>query len=108
MLRRRKGAPKGRPAGLSVRNLFHGVAVETSRGEQVCRAAAAIAGQRFLSEEAPVLPLPDCDTPRECRCVYQHFTDRRTDKRREADIGLPNRYVATDRRGVKRRVTDRR
>ena len=108
MLRRKKGAPKGR-SSLNVRNLFHGVAVETSRGDRhACRAAAAIAGQRFLSEEAPVLPLPDCDTPRECRCVYQHFTDRRTDKRRESDIGLPNRYVETDRRGVKRRVTDRR
>jgi hypothetical protein len=74
----------------------------------MCCAVAAIAGQRYLSEEAPVLPLPDCDMPRECRCVYQHFTDRRTDKRRESDEGLPNRYVDTDRRLLTRRVTDRR
>ena len=108
MLRRKKSAPKKRPAGLGVRNLFHGVAVETPRGDGVCRAAAAIVGNRYLSEDAPSLPLPDCDIPRECRCVYQHFTDRRTDMRREADIGLPNRYVATDRRVLRRRVTDRR
>jgi hypothetical protein len=108
MLRRKKGAPKGRAGAFGVRNLFHGVAVETPRGDRACRAAAAIVGFRFLSEEAPALPLPDCDMPRECRCVYQHFTDRRTETRREADIGLPNRYVQTDRRALKRRVTDRR
>ena len=108
MLRRKKGDLKGRHGRLGVRNLFHGVAVQTPLGERMCPAAAAIAGQRYLSEEAPALPLPDCDTPRDCRCVYQHFTDRRTDRRRETDIGLPNRFVATDRRALKRRVTDRR
>lgn len=106
MLRRKKVDAKGRPT--NVRNLFHGVAVEATRGDRMCCAVAAIAGQRYLSEEAPVLPLPDCDMPRECRCVYQHFTDRRTDKRRESDEGLPNRYVDTDRRLLTRRVTDRR
>jgi hypothetical protein len=106
MLRRKKVDAKGRPAG--VRNLFHGVAVETPRGDRMCRAAASIVGQRYLSEEAPALPLPDCDTPRDCRCVYQHFTDRRTDTRRESDIGLPNRHVDRDRRSLTRRVTDRR
>ncbi len=108
MLRRKKGVFKGRSGAVGVRDLFHGVAIETPRGDRMCRAAAAIVGQRFLSEDAPLLPLPDCDMPRECRCVYQHFTDRRTERRRESDIGLPSRYVALDRRALKRRVTDQR
>jgi hypothetical protein len=107
MLRRKKGAAKGRPGVSGVRQLFHGVAIETPRGERMCRAAAAVIGQRFLSEDAPLLPLPDCDMTRDCRCVYQHFTDRRTETRRETDIGLPNRHVESDRRRLKRRVTDR-
>jgi hypothetical protein len=108
MLRKMKGFEKRRPAGHGVRNLFHGVAIETPRGAKACPAVARIAGERYLSEDAPALPLPDCETPHECRCVYQHFIDRRTDRRREADEGLPNRYVDTDRRLMTRRVTDRR
>jgi len=86
--------------------MFHGVAVKPV-GDRVCRAVGAIAGQRYLSDEAPLIPLPDCETPRDCRCVYEHFADRRTDTRRESDIGLPSRYHADDRRAFKRRVTDR-
>ena len=65
---------------------FTGVEVVPRRGA-CCEAVRAIAGQRFLSEEAPRLPLADCDRP-QCDCRYQHFTDRRTDVRRDGDIGV--------------------
>jgi hypothetical protein len=67
----------------------------------------AMEGQRFLSDEAPVLPLAGCETPQACRCIYEHFTDRRTVLRRDVDSGLPARPHPTDRRKHKaRRITD--
>jgi hypothetical protein len=88
-----------------VRNLFHGVEIRTS--EDCCHAAAAIEGQRFLSDEAPLLPLEDCDRRASCRCRYRHFADRRTEPRRESDLGLPLRPHPQDKRsGRGRRITD--
>jgi hypothetical protein len=52
-----------------------------------CSAAREIAGQRFLCNEAPRLPLAGCDQ-QECGCRYQHYTDRRTEVRRDRDIGI--------------------
>lgn len=86
-------------------HLFHGIAIEPCDG--ACEAARAMTGSRFLSEEAPRLPLDDCTNASACRCVYRHFTDRRTDVRREADLGLPMRQVPDEKRyGAGRRVTD--
>ncbi|MCX4190009.1 hypothetical protein [Methylophaga sp. OBS3] len=53
---------------------FHGVSITPSAG--ACRAAQAIANKRFLSSDAPVLPLTDCDTAY-CGCRYEHHQDRR-------------------------------
>ena len=89
-----------------VRHLFHGVGVKPFDACK-CAAVAAIEGRRFLSEEAPPLPLTDCEIPRLCRCVYVHFSDRRTEGRRDSDHGLPSRYHAADRRSRMRRITDR-
>ena len=52
-----------------------------------CAAVTVIAGRRLLADEAPHLPLANCDQPR-CRCRYQQYDDRRTDARRDADIGI--------------------
>lgn len=103
MFRRKKG---GRlPAVKTLNHLFHGIAVEP--GDQACEAVRALKGVRYLSEEAPHLPLDGCTCAMSCRCVYRHFADRRTESRREADLGLPPRPVADDSRaGAGRRVTD--
>ena len=86
-------------------SLFHGIAIEP--GEDACEAVRQLAGHRFLSEDAPRLPLDECQCVQECRCVYRHFTDRRTHVRRDADMGLPHREVPGDKRaGVGRRITD--
>ncbi len=88
------------------RHRFQGVSVAPSR-HFVCHAALALEGERFLADEAPPLPLDGCADPRSCRCVYQHFKDRRTGFRRDSDDGLPIRDHANDiRSGKDRRITD--
>ena len=56
-----------------------------------CKAVKDVETQRFLTAEAPSLPLADCSTPNQCQCKYHHHTDRREDPRRDTEIGLPER-----------------
>lgn len=56
-------------------NPFNAVSVK-SYGEG-CTEIEAINGKRFLSEDAPLLPLQDCSLAK-CNCRYSHLTDRRT------------------------------
>ena len=59
---------------------YHCVAIYHRDG--ACAAAKRLSGHRFLSREAPPIPLPACDVDR-CRCRYVHFEDRRqNDERR--------------------------
>jgi len=99
---------KHRERKAPVRNLthlFHGIAIEA--GDGACEKAQFLAGHRFLSDEAPRLPLDDCTKVHECTCVYRHFKDRRTDVRRDSDLGLPLRDIPNEKRyGIGRRVTD--
>jgi hypothetical protein len=65
-------------------NAFH--CVETHHHAQCCEAVKELHGKRFLSAEAPALPITGCDQPH-CHCDYIHHDDRRTDVRRD-NIGL--------------------
>jgi len=107
MARRWMGGGRGVAGEAPLQNLFHGVEVVPGRGGS-CERARELAGRRFLSEEAPLLPLEGCATPGRCTCVYRHYEDRRTDKRRDMDLGLPERAVPGDRRTGNRgrRITD--
>ncbi len=88
---------------------YPAVSVRTFRNG--CPAAEALKGMRFLPEEAPPLPLPDCTWAR-CTCRYTHHVDRRTgnvDRRRM--VGDQREYplsVGTDdpRAGRGRRLRD--
>ena len=92
--------------GTTPRQLFHGVAVKPGESD-ACAAIKDLAQTRFLADEAPMLPLAGCTNPAGCNCTYQHFEDRRTQPRRESDIGLPLKDHPEDgRRGHGRRVTD--
>lgn len=103
MFKRRTGRKRARVSTLS--HLFHGIAIEP--GDDACAAAQRLSEQRFLSEEAPILPLQSCTCVENCRCVYRHFSDRRTEVRRDADMGLPERHIPAEKRaGAGRRVTD--
>jgi hypothetical protein len=75
---------------------FSGVEIRTRGG--ACRAAHALRGRRFLSKNAPSLPLPDC-THVSCACAFSKLPDRRTEGRR-LDYGTLNAslLLSTNRR----------
>ena len=55
-------------------NPWHAVAVQA--GPKRCKAVEALTGNRYLSKDAPKLPLRDCTEP-QCSCRYRHYEDRR-------------------------------
>ena len=70
---------QGAPAGP-----YHSVTIKSLRSS--CVTARALKDIRFLSREAPALPLEDCDVAT-CSCRYEHHTDRRGGPRRGAEMG---------------------
>ncbi|MCB1968427.1 MAG: hypothetical protein KDI64_20905 [Candidatus Accumulibacter sp.] len=104
MASRRSVAP-AEPESSRKRSLHPYRCVAIKRCAKSCAAAADIEGRRFLTDEAPLLPLANCDTGA-CRCSYTRFDDRRDDERRHphalgrgfADAGGTERRRAIDRR----------
>ena len=79
-----RSAQKPEPeTGDNNKSKFRGVQLVIN-GDECCAAVRALNGQRFLSDEVPTLPLPDCDYD-QCVCTYQLYDDRRTDSRRKAE-----------------------
>lgn len=66
-------------------NPYHAVSIIP--GESACGAAYRFAGKRYLSRQAPPIPLPACDAFH-CTCRFKHHKDRRVGPRRTSDIGL--------------------
>jgi hypothetical protein len=64
---------------------FHAVSILP--GTQACPAAQGLLKKRFLSREAPTLPLKACDHWR-CECRYEHHEDRRKGPRRAREMGV--------------------
>jgi hypothetical protein len=86
-----------------VRQPWHAVTL-LSKGE-TCEAVRALRGVRFLSSEAPHLPLPQCTQARACTCSYRHHSDRRGIPRRADEaVGLKrNKKVNQERRQTRDR-----
>lgn len=63
---------------------FH--CVETHYHAHCCDAVKELHGKRFLSAQAPSLPVKNCDQAH-CHCDYIHHDDRRIEIRRD-DIGI--------------------
>ena len=87
---------------------FHAVSIEP--GPYACAAAEELRGEKFLSADAPLLPLPDC-TSDNCECRFVHFSDRRARKDRRSELPRGFGTGATgefevDRRGVRDRRSD--
>jgi hypothetical protein len=99
-------SPARPPVKPPAANPWHAVAVIASRTP--CQAATQLAGRRFLSADAPRLPLPQCTWPMRCGCTYRHYEDRRVNLRRGADRGMYGRTVPVERRkgGERRRIDD--
>jgi hypothetical protein len=88
-----------------VANPYHAVSIQP--GPAACGPARRLRDRRFLSAEAPALPLEGCDEGR-CTCRYRHHDDRRQDPRRASDRGFPLAELRGGERrvGHGRRVTD--
>lgn len=63
---------------------FH--CVEVHHHTHGCEAVKKSHGKRFLSAQAPILPLEGCDKAH-CDCDYIHHADRRVELRRN-DTGI--------------------
>jgi hypothetical protein len=72
---------------------WHAVAIVAKSSS--CEAARAARGTRYLSAEAPRLPLAECSKPDACPCAYKHYADRRAESRRADDGGAPTRGTST-------------
>jgi hypothetical protein len=73
------------PVAKKVPQTFHAVTIQT--GRNCCQEARALQGHRFVSREAPALPLKNCSSD-DCQCHYQHYDDRRAGPRRARDMGV--------------------
>lgn len=71
---------------------FHGVSLKP--GPHACTAVQALAGQRFLSDEAPLLPLSACDQQK-CQCAYSHHASRRDQEDRRSGWGAYGGFAPT-------------
>jgi hypothetical protein len=104
LLRLRKAPPASHSPARA--RYYHAVAIVPKMSS--CPEACAKADVRYLSREAPPLPLPDCPWPERCRCRFEKFDDRRQGDRR--DIASSGRWYAGDekrRMPRGRRITDR-
>jgi hypothetical protein len=101
-----KTRPEASSARQWISNPWHAVSVIPCR--DACGAARQANRVRFLSKEAPVLPLPGCSA-RNCDCRYRHHQDRRNTLRRQSDLMASKRHwTGKERRGAMgRRDTDR-
>jgi hypothetical protein len=80
-------------------------AVSVTPGANACNAAVSGKNRRWLSREAPMLPLPGCTRPDTCQCTYNHHDDRRAGGRRAEDLDAFSQAprVANERRSKKSR-----
>ena len=80
---------------------YHAVSIHYRMN--ACEAAKQLTDKRFLSNEAPKLPLPEC-TASTCQCRYGHHEDRRDGEERrvpfkgEHSTGSERRSATGDRR----------
>ncbi len=97
--------PANNKAAQWISNPWHAVSIAPSK--QACEAARQAYRMRFLSKDAPQLPLPGCHA-RNCQCHYRHHDDRRSSPRRAADSSSPNKlWRGQERRSTaERRATD--
>lgn len=95
----------GRPVQVHrVTNPYHAVSIEA--GPYCAETKNRYGGVRFLSKEAPPIPLPSCNRAN-CGCRYVHHEDRRAGiDRRHRDVWEPASPLA--RRGDRRRNSGRR
>lgn len=98
--RREPTQPADRRISTSASSRYHAVSIRA--GSNACAAAKSLTGERFLSTEAPSLPLPDCDAS-QCDCRFQHHDDRRSGKDRRSPFTAGGVSAETGNFGIERR-----
>ncbi len=83
----------------------HAVSIEV--GRRPCEAARELHDKRFLSAEAPPLPLKDCDAEA-CECRYEHHADRRKEEDRRLPFAIDADFVKENGLKDRRESNDRR
>jgi len=92
--------PRAMPVARPRASPFHAVTVYGT-----CSAARELGGRRFLSKDAPALPLTGCAAPGGCSCVYRHHPDRRVGDARRGFVSAAG--VRTERRrSIGRRLAE--
>jgi hypothetical protein len=79
----RKKTPDTKPLNskpIARKQSFHGVSIVPCANS--CAQAVEYQHKRFLPNEAPSLPLPECN--KHCTCTYMHHEDRRIKSDRRA------------------------
>ena len=71
---------------------YHAVSIKP--GAYACSEANEIAGERYLADEAPEIPLPGC-TSSHCECHFVHHNDRRSGKDRRSPFTSGGLAAAT-------------
>lgn len=92
---------------MAINKKWHAVSI-VPKG-MCCELVKSLRTSRFLSSEAPHLPLPECTMPSSCTCAYKHHEDRRAKARRSDELhGIRrSRWTAEERRTRgDRRTTD--
>ena len=85
-------------------NPYHAVGI--APGSACCKAVTELTGRRYLSAEAPKIPLPTCDAE-SCQCRFVHFEDRREgEDRRERTVDARGPSMHDRRRSRGSRATD--
>ena len=82
-----KATAKKSPATATPKEIsteFHAVSIRFKAG--ACAAAKMLAEERYLSSEAPKLPLEGCDSA-SCECRFVHHKDRRSGEDRRNPYG---------------------
>ncbi len=80
------------PAAASRARSFHGVSLKP--GPDACAAVHTVIDRRYLSNDAPALPLAGCNRER-CECTYGHYTDRRDEEDRRSGWGSFGGFAAS-------------
>jgi hypothetical protein len=96
-------APEPAPKPRAEKPIMSYHAVTIAVGARSCAGAKALQERRFLSREAPKLPLANCDLLN-CECVYTHHADRRRGPRRAREMGVAlDGYEGEEKRNAPKR-----
>jgi hypothetical protein len=95
----KKPAPIARPKPTNAGEDYRAVSLAPSID---CCMATRDAGGRYLSREAPRLPLAGCTMPAECLCKFRKHSDRRDGERRVFGEACTSRWFTGSERRTRR------